>query len=147
MNEPTKKTSVSEQNQRTGRELSAEEIAQFSNDGFLIVRGVFSSAEAVNMRREADRLSHWTEAMDPSNLRTEHAEQSGTLVINKYDPVVDVSPVFTQAARDCRITGRVSQLMGEPARLFKDKLIFKMPGHQGFGPTRTTLGGGLSRSL
>ena len=46
--------------------------------------------------------------------------------------MIDISPPFAAAARDPRILGLAAALYGEPACLFKDKLIYKRPGHAGY---------------
>ena len=55
-------------------------------------------------------------------------------LISKFDPVCDVSVVFYDISRDPRVSRIVSQSFGEPGLIFKDKLIYKLPGHPGFGP-------------
>jgi 2-aminoethylphosphonate dioxygenase len=107
---------------------------QYEQCGYLLVRRVFSRAECAAFREEADRLAQWRAMIRPDNLRTELWERDGRRRVNKYDPVIDVSPTFAAVAADPRLLDVLQTLFGEPARLFKDKLIFKMPGHQGFGP-------------
>ncbi len=116
------------------RELTKGQKAEYRENGFFVLRGVFGREEVEAFRREADDLAQRRDLILPDNLRTEHAVVDGTLMVNKYDPVVDVSPLFARVASDDRITEPAGALLGEAALAFKDKLIFKMPGHGGFGP-------------
>ena len=51
-----------------------------------------------------------------------------------FDPVIDLSPACGRAGARRTAAGRCSRdLYGEPACLFKDKLIFKPPGAKGYG--------------
>jgi ectoine hydroxylase-related dioxygenase (phytanoyl-CoA dioxygenase family) len=54
-------------------------------------------------------------------------------VFDCFDPVIDLGPTCARIARDPRLLEAVGTLYGEPAHLFKDKLIFKTPGAQGYG--------------
>jgi ectoine hydroxylase-related dioxygenase (phytanoyl-CoA dioxygenase family) len=46
--------------------------------------------------------------------------------------VIDLGPVCGRLARAPHLLRLVGELYGEPARLFKDKLIFKPPGARGY---------------
>jgi hypothetical protein len=113
--------------------LTAEQIASYHRDGFLIVPAVFAS-EAAELQGEASRLLGLTQLMDSNNIRCRwqnHAE-TGECRFDCFDPVIDLSPVCERVARDDRLRDRVSALYGEPAFLFKDKLIFKPAGAKGY---------------
>lgn len=109
-------------------------VQKYERDGYLLVKRSFAAVECEALREEAHRLATWHQVIRPDNLRTEMWQHNGCAEINKYDPVVDVSPVFAHVAADARLTDVVAALFGEQPLLFKDKLIFKMPGHGGFGP-------------
>jgi ectoine hydroxylase-related dioxygenase (phytanoyl-CoA dioxygenase family) len=49
-----------------------------------------------------------------------------------FDPVIDLAPVCKRLAHDPRLLGVLAALYGEPAHLFKDKLIFKPAGARGY---------------
>jgi ectoine hydroxylase-related dioxygenase (phytanoyl-CoA dioxygenase family) len=50
-----------------------------------------------------------------------------------FDPVIDLSPACRALAEDAELLGVLADLYDEPARLFKDKLIYKPPGCPGYG--------------
>jgi ectoine hydroxylase-related dioxygenase (phytanoyl-CoA dioxygenase family) len=112
----------------------SNQITQYTNDGFVIVRGVFSAPEVDELRREADRLFQRTDLVDSNNIRCRwqnHCE-TGECRFDGFDPVIDLSSVYERTARDPRILDIVGRLYGERACLFKDKLIFKPAGAQGY---------------
>jgi ectoine hydroxylase-related dioxygenase (phytanoyl-CoA dioxygenase family) len=114
--------------------LSSADAARYHTDGFAILRGVFDSAEMAGLQQETERLMQRTDLMDTDNIRCRwqnHAE-TGECRFDCFDPVIDLSPLCESIARDPRILEAVSALYGEPAHLFKDKLIFKPPGAQGY---------------
>ncbi len=117
----------------TDKPLSANiNRRNYKEKGYVIVRNVFSASEVAAFQAEADRLLA-SDYVDPDNLRTRpQVGVDGMLRVEKFDPVVDISPVFYAAANDPRILGALKQAYGEPFRLFKDKLIFKLPGANGY---------------
>jgi hypothetical protein len=106
----------------------------YAEDGFLVVRGLFSPAEMAVASLEAERLLGRDDLKDTNNIRCRWQNHVGTgeCLFETFDPVADISPVCGQLARDPRLVGVLSALYGEPARLFKDKLIFKPPGAKGY---------------
>ncbi len=105
----------------------------YYKNGYLIVRNLFSPEECERMRKEADEILNCIE-VSHNNLRTEIWEKEGKKLISKIDPVVGISNFFSEISYDERLLKIISHLFGEPGLLFKDKLIYKLPGHPGFGP-------------
>lgn len=120
-------------------------VQKYERDGYLLVKRSFAAVECEALREEAHRLATWHQVIRPDNLRTEMWHHSGCAEINKYDPVVDVSPVFAHVAADARLTDVVAALFGEQPLLFKDKLISRCRGTEDLAHTKTTLGIGVSR--
>lgn len=113
----------------------ADQIGRYNADGFLVRRGVFGCDEVAALQSEARRLMQRTDLMDNDNIRCRwqnHAE-TGECRFDCFDPVIDLSPLCERIARDGRILKTLEALYGEPAHLFKDKLIFKPPGALGYG--------------
>jgi ectoine hydroxylase-related dioxygenase (phytanoyl-CoA dioxygenase family) len=107
--------------------------ADYKRDGFVILRGVIKPDEARQMSREAYRMLS-LDLVDQNNHRTPFRKGTDPQVgvPERFDPVIDQSPLFKDLATDDRITSAVAACMGEPAVVFKDKLIFKAPGVQGY---------------
>jgi len=117
--------------------LSADQIRQFHDDGYIVIRGLLDREEAELYRAEATvvadaarRLSE-SHGLDPmKNLRFQLEQETDR--VWKVDPFIDMSPVFSALARDRRICDRLACLYdGNEPRLFKDKLILKPPHSQG----------------
>ncbi len=115
--------------------LSAAEQRVYEADGYLVRRGVFSAAEVAELATEAGRLLERKDLMETDNIRCrwQNDALTGECRFDCFDPVIDLSPLCGRIARDGRILTLVGALYGEPACLFKDKLIFKPPGAQGYG--------------
>jgi ectoine hydroxylase-related dioxygenase (phytanoyl-CoA dioxygenase family) len=108
--------------------------AALRSDGMAVRRRAVGPEEVADLRREADALFCREDMISPRNLRTEFVKHDGASRVNKYDPVTDISAEFAAASRHPAILEVLQEYWGEAASLFKDKLIFKIPGHEGFGP-------------
>jgi hypothetical protein len=115
--------------------LSVSELEQYRRLGHVVRRGVFSASEMADLRIETERLlTDRRDLIDPANLRCRfmaHVE-TGEKIFEVFDPVNDISPVCERFTNDARLMGMVESLLGEPACLFKEKLIFKPPGAMGY---------------
>ena len=115
--------------------IGEEAIAAYHRDGFVTVRGMFSSGEIAELAAESDRLFARADLIDTENIRCRwqnHAD-TGECRFDCFDPVIDLSEKFAKLATDPRLLAAVSALYGEQACLFKDKLIFKPPAALGYG--------------
>ncbi len=113
--------------------LTPDQIASYHRDGFVTARGVFA-ADAETLQNEAARLMEQKQLIDSNNIRCrwqDHAE-TGECRFDCFDPVIDISPVCERIARSPLLIEMAAQLYGEPAFLFKDKLIFKPSGAKGY---------------
>jgi 2-aminoethylphosphonate dioxygenase len=115
-------------------DLTPAQARQYQQDGFLVVRGLFSPPEMALASMEAERLLGRDDLKDTNNIRCRWQNHVGTgeCLFETFDPVADISPLLGQLARDPRLVGVLSALYVEPAHLFKDKLIFKPPGAKGY---------------
>ena len=75
-----------------------------------------------------------TDLIDTNNIRCrwQNHVETGECRFDCFDPVIDLSEACERTARDPRLLEIVGALYGEPACLFKDKLIFKPPGTLGY---------------
>ncbi len=115
--------------------LSEDHLRMWHEDGFLVLRNVFPREEMRTLQAESERLlTERRGLIDPCNLRCRfmaHVE-TGEKVFEVFDPVNDISPVCEQFTSAPRLLAIVESILGEPARLFKEKLIFKPPGVLGY---------------
>jgi len=113
--------------------VDAEQVARYHVDGFLVVPNLFPPERIEELDREAERIRARTELIDQNNIRCRWQDDlDGVCRFDCFDPVIDLSETCERAARDSRLVACVSALYGEPACLFKDKLIFKAPGTTGY---------------
>ena len=110
------------------------QASQYRSEGYLVVRQVFSADRIAELDAEADRLRQRTDLIDTDNIRCrwQNDVDTGECRFDCFDPVIDLSAVCERTARDPRLLDIVGALYGEPACLFKDKLIFKSPGTLGY---------------
>jgi len=114
--------------------ISPEQVAEYHDRGFLMLRNVFDAAEMAALGAEADSLFSRRELIDTANIRcrwSNHAE-SDECTFDCFDPVIDLGTVCGQIAHDHRILDPLRAIYDGEAHLFKDKLIFKSPGLKGY---------------
>ncbi len=114
--------------------LSASDCDFYHEQGYLIVREVFPAELMAEAAREAETLLERRDLMDVQNLRCrwQNHIQTGACTFETFDPVIDLSLVCDRIAHHPRLLAILGALYGEPACLFKDKLIFKPPGIKGY---------------
>jgi len=113
--------------------LTRDQVETYRRDGYLVVRAAFDDDEVADIVRESQRLFEDREMVDEANLRAyTRASVTGETVVDRFDPVRDISPLFAQLTDDPRTMGAARDLMGGPVYLFKDKIIAKFPGVSGY---------------
>lgn len=113
--------------------LTYEQLQSYEEMGYLVLRNVFTEEEVAVWKAECDRLLALSEDADPYNLRigfrkTDNKER----MIEKFDPVHDISPMFTELVKDERLLTPLRDIFLDEPLLFKDKLIYKLPGNKGY---------------
>jgi len=114
----------------------ASRRAAYERDGFIVARSLFDAAEIREASREAERLLADCERLKSvRNLRCRWQNNvlTGECTFETFDPVIDIGAVCRGLAHDPRLMAVLHDLYGEPACLFKDKLIYKPPGVKGYG--------------
>ncbi len=113
--------------------LSQEHVSRYWAEGFVAVRGVFSGSEALVWRDECDRLwaADSSYGMDSRIQWRGHTTKGA--VVDRFDPVIDISPVFHRLAHDDRLLDAARSVLGSEVAVVKDKLITKRPGTMGYG--------------
>lgn len=115
-------------------QLTQSQLDHYRRDGYLHLPALLGTDELVLLDRECLRVQSDSALKDPRNLRAvARRTLEGPTVIDRYDPICDLSPAFERLIHDDRVTGVASSVVGGPVQLFKDKLIFKNPGAYGYG--------------
>lgn len=114
--------------------LSSEQVAHYHTEGYLIVRQVFAPQEIAALAADVDRVCReHADLVDPCNMRVRFKNDAHTkaTVFEVFDPIMDLAPVAQAVAHDGRLMQIVHDIYGEPACLFKEKLIYKPAGATG----------------
>jgi len=114
--------------------LSADQLRSYRDDGYVLLPGFFQTGQVDDILAEADALRAQSDLLDPLNLRCRFMPNvfTGEMLFEVFDPVIDISPACAAIARDERLLAALHSIYGEPASLFKDKLIYKPPGARGY---------------
>jgi ectoine hydroxylase-related dioxygenase (phytanoyl-CoA dioxygenase family) len=107
---------------------------RYERDGFPIARHVFGPDRIAALAADAERLRQRTDLIDTNNIRCRWQDDAvtGECRFDCFDLVIDLSDACAGAARDPALLALVADAYGEPGCLFKNKLIFKSPGTQGY---------------
>jgi hypothetical protein len=109
-------------------------IAGYVDCGYGLIRSLFSLGEIDRLIRESEQLWQRYVGDGPGNLRFGiRTDRSGRPMLDRLDPVADVSEIFAMLNRDPRLVSIAESGLGEPVTVLKEKLIYKWPGTRGFG--------------
>jgi len=112
--------------------LTGQQIYEYRQKGYIILPKVFDVGSVKAWRTECDRLLRLG-LEDEHNLRTIiRPDLTGKKLVERFDPVLDLSPLFKNLSTDERIVGPLRELYQDDMLLFKDKIIFKLPGAMGY---------------
>jgi ectoine hydroxylase-related dioxygenase (phytanoyl-CoA dioxygenase family) len=114
---------------------STIDVDRYRTDGYLVVRSVLDEDELLACRNEIERLEKEFNAAPDAETAVRvlwhEPADGGTRRIKHIEPIIDVSEVFAQLARDRRVTAAAAAVFGDDVSLFEDKLIAKPPGGGG----------------
>ncbi len=113
--------------------LSTEQIEQFRNTGYLLVRNLYDADMMKKITEWTEEVSAYPEVPGKYMMYFEQSKlDAGKRILNRME---DIEP-FHQGFSELFIHGDIqkvtSQLFGDDAVLFKDKINFKLPGGDGF---------------
>ena len=126
--------------------LSAEQLDFWKNQGYLFLPGFLSSSEKERLTEWTQELSalpeapgKWMKYFESSSFDSEQK------ILCRIENFIPYHPGFFDFLQDEKKLSILSQLMGERAILYKEKINFKMPGGKGFkhhqdAPAFTTFG-------
>jgi hypothetical protein len=112
------------------RILNENCIQQFHNDGFCILTNLLSPAEKKKVFECTDEVLALPETA--GKWMQYYEIKDGKRLLCRTENFLDYFPELNQLIRG-KIADAVSELLGEPAILFKEKINFKLPGGAGFG--------------
>lgn len=115
--------------------FSEDDIDQFKEDGFIVVRGFFD-------KNEMQELYTWTSEVEqlpeiPGKYMM-YFEESLTVpkkrILSRVENFCAFHEGFFNIINGPKMLGACSELFGSTAVLFKEKINFKLPGASGFTP-------------
>lgn len=112
--------------------LYYDQIDSYKEKGYLVLRNRFTKEEVALWHAECERLLSLGDVVDPLNLRVGFRQKDGRPYVEKFDPLIDISPIFKALTEDERILSPLRDLYYDEPLLFKDKLIYKFPGVSGY---------------
>jgi ectoine hydroxylase-related dioxygenase (phytanoyl-CoA dioxygenase family) len=106
---------------------------EYWTKGYVVLRGIFNAEDVRKWRSECERLWALPGLLDDLNLRSEfRRDTAGKQVVDRLDPVLDISPVLLDAMLDARLLAPLGEILGAQAALLKCKLIRKDPQTGGY---------------
>lgn len=115
--------------------LSAAQRAELHENGFLIMRGLFSAEEAA---RQADWIEELAARPPEVGRQMVYFEDSlaqpGTRVLSRIERFIEYHGQLRTVVTDPRIVETVAAALDDRPVLFKEKINFKLPGGGGFAP-------------
>ena len=113
--------------------VSAEQRATFERAGYLVVSDFLDGVEALRLAEWTDELASYPEVPGRHMVYYEDSSRvDGERLLSRIENFCPHHEGFRGLLTTGRVVEIVSELLGEPAVLFKDKINFKMPGGSGF---------------
>jgi len=116
------------------RGLSTRKLAEYHERGFVVLHKVFCAEEIAELETEAERLLCCSKLISEKNLRCRFQPnvETGEQLFEVFDPVNDISEICAAVSANLWILDVLRSIFDDEPCLFKDKLIFKLPGAKGY---------------
>ncbi|MEE8515119.1 MAG: phytanoyl-CoA dioxygenase family protein [Alphaproteobacteria bacterium] len=115
--------------------LTEQQVAEFQRSGALVVRDLMPSQEMAKISAWVDEIHGYPEAPGKYMMYFEDSKLTpGKRMLNRIENFIPYHQDLADLLLGDAMIGRVSELFGEPAVLFKEKVNFKMSGGEGFEP-------------
>lgn len=116
-----------------GYELSAEQMAHWKKHGFIVLSDFYGQHVRDNIVKWCDDLATWPET--PGKwMKYFEKNINGERQLCRVENFIDYHKEMDELARGAATLKLVSDLMNEPAAIFKEKINFKFPNGSGFKP-------------
>ena len=113
--------------------LTKQQIEEFNRDGFVIVRGFYNENEMRKITEWTEAVTAWPEEPGKYMMYFEKSQlDTSQRILSRMEDIEPFHSGFSKLFTAGKIQTCVSELFGEEAILFKDKINFKMPGGDGF---------------
>lgn len=112
--------------------LNLSQIESFQKTGCLHLRGFYDVATRGKLSAWVDELQRWPET--PLAAMQYFETVAGRRQLCRMEYLLEYHQGLSFLLTEPALLHGLSQLLGEPAVLFKEKINFKLPGGQGFAP-------------
>jgi ectoine hydroxylase len=106
--------------------LTREQAESFDQNGYLVLKDVFSTPEVTALQEESRRMRSGEARLSAENVITE----PGSNEVRTVFRLDEENALFDRLARDERVAGRVRYLLGDDVYLHQSRLNYK-PGFTG----------------
>ena len=115
-------------------QLSPQQIEDFRNSGYLVIRGLFAGDALGELIRWTGEVEAWPEVPGRAMKYFEQPLGEGPRLLQRIENFCPYHAGFQAMCGGPEMKGIMSQLLGEEAVLFKEKINFKLAGGAGFEP-------------
>jgi len=124
--------------------LTRKQVHKFHDTGVLVVRAaeVWTPDELKLIIAAADEMDSWPEAPGKWMKYYEKAvDKNGNKLLQRMENFTQYSAAMDYILNGAKLMDMSSQLFGEPAILYKEKINYKLPGGAGFDPHQDVAAG------
>lgn len=115
--------------------FSDEQLGAYRRDGFIAVPGLFDAAAMQRITSWTDEVQAYPEVPGEYMMYFEESLlEPGERVLSRIENICPYHEGFNALVTGDELLGRTSELLGEQAVFFKEKINFKLPGGDGFKP-------------
>jgi ectoine hydroxylase-related dioxygenase (phytanoyl-CoA dioxygenase family) len=114
--------------------LDHQTVSSFRNNGFLVLKNWVPLAALADLIGWTDDLQGWPEMPGKAMKYFETSKDKGEKLLQRIENFYPFHDGFRTLCDSETLLGTASQLLGEPAVLFKEKINFKLAGGEGFEP-------------
>lgn len=109
--------------------LTAAQIAEFNERGFIVVKGFFETGEMTRVSTWLDELRDKHPGKDQEAKYYEESTVTGEGILVRIENVLgEHNPEMTELLVSPKTVGCLGELLGEAPLLFKEKVNYKLPG-------------------
>ncbi len=112
--------------------LSNGQVEQFRQDGYLVVRAMYTVDEVDDISRWTDEIAASPEISGHYMMYFEASRHDDSRILSRVENFAPFHARFAELISRLRMQQAVNALFGEASVLFKDKINFKLPGADGF---------------
>jgi len=118
------------------RVLTPEQHQRWLEDGFLVIRGEewWTSEQLQHLKSYTEDITSWPETAFKWMQYYETSSLTDKRILQRVENFFPYHVGFNEMFNGKRFIDALSDLFGEQAVLYKEKINFKLPGAQGFKP-------------